>query len=74
MNGRRPSVANALRHEQAEAEFAMSPAERVRRAQDMFEEGLAIFMHAQKLSRQEALARLAASSQNGRRFSRCMMP
>lgn len=72
MSGRRRSVVNEVRREQIEEERAMSVTERVARAEAMFEEGLAVFMATQKVSREDAIRLIRNSRQDGRRRSRCM--
>ena len=72
MSGRRPSVANDVRREQIEEELAMTPAERVRIGLALFERGLAVYMGGLKVGREEALRRIEASRQHGRRRSRWM--
>ena len=66
------SVADDLRREQRAKILAMTPAERIAMVQSAAEEGIALFAAGQHLTREEAVRRIRASRQRGRRFSRCM--
>jgi hypothetical protein len=66
------SVADDLRREQREKILAMTPAERIALVESMAEEGIALYAAGQHITRDEAVRRIRASRQQGRRFSRCM--
>ncbi len=66
------SVADDLRREQRERIRAMTPAERIALVESMTEDGLALFAAGQHVSRIEAISRIRASRQLGRRRSGCM--
>jgi hypothetical protein len=66
------SVADDLRREQREKILAMTPAERIALVESMVEDGIAFFAAAQHITREEAVRRIRASKQRGRRYSRCM--
>ncbi|HEY2092819.1 MAG TPA: hypothetical protein VGJ81_13095 [Thermoanaerobaculia bacterium] len=65
------SVADDLKREQRGKILAMTPAERVALAESMVEEGIALRGRPAH-TRDEAVRRIRASRQQGRRFSRCM--
>jgi hypothetical protein len=66
------SVADDLRREEREKILAMTPAERIALVESMVEDGIALYAAGQHLTREEAVRRIRASRQRGRRFSRCM--
>jgi len=66
------SVADDLRREQREKILAMTPAQRIALVESMVEDGIALYAAGQHLPREEAIRRIRASRQRGRRFSRCM--
>ena len=66
------SVADDLRREQRAKILAMTPAERITMVQSAAEDGITLFAAGQRLTREEAVRRIRASKQRGRRFSRCM--
>ena len=65
------SVADELRREQREAMRALSAAQRIAMLDALRERDLAFFMAGQKVSRKEAIRRIAASRRAGRRSSGC---
>jgi hypothetical protein len=65
------SVADDLREEQLREMAAMTPAERVKLALRLGEEGLRLMMSTQGIDRDEAHRRIRQSRQAGRRPSRC---
>ena len=66
------SVADDVRREQREKIRAMTPAERMALVVSMADEGLTLFATAQHIDREEAVFRIRASRQHGRRTSGCM--
>jgi hypothetical protein len=68
----RSQVAEEVRREQREEVMRMTPQERLALAARLRERGLAAFMAAHRLTREEAIARIRAQRQAGRRASRCM--
>jgi len=68
----RSKVAEEVRGALQQEELALTPSERLQRAFDLGEEDLRLFAAANGLTREEALSRLRAESQAGRRlFSKC---
>ena len=68
----RSRVAEDVRREQREEVMRMTPQERLELSVRLGEEGLADFMAANGLSREEAIARIRKQRQAGRRKSGCM--
>lgn len=68
----RSEVAEEVRRAQREEVLRMTPAERLALAVRLGEEGLADFMSASGLSREEAIVRIRRQRQDGRRKSGCM--
>ena len=68
----RSRVAEELRREQREEVERLTPQERLELSTRLREEGLALFMAANGLPREEAVARIRKERQAGRRPSRCM--
>jgi hypothetical protein len=66
------SVADDLRREQREKILAMTPTQRMALVESMVEDGIHLYAAGQHLTREEAVRRIRASRQRGRRFSRCM--
>jgi len=66
------SVADDLKREQREKILAMTPAQRIAMVEASVEDGIALYAAGQHLTREEAVRRIRASKQRGRRFSRCM--
>lgn len=66
------SVADDLREEQVRAILALTPAERMRIAEKLGEEGLRFFMSTNALTREEALRRIEEVRRLGRTPSACM--
>lgn len=68
----RSPVAEDVRREQREEVMRMTPQERLALSARLGEEGLADFMAASGLSREEAISSIRKQRQDGRRKSRCM--
>ena len=66
------SVADDLRDEQLREMLKLTPAERMRLAERLGEEGLQFFMATNGLTREAAIARLRRERQAGRTPSACM--
>jgi len=66
------SVADDLKREQREKILAMTPAQRIAMVEASVEDGIALYAAGQHLTREEAVRRIRASKQRGRRLSRCM--
>jgi hypothetical protein len=71
---RRSKVAREVREAQIEELRRMTPAERVKIAESLREEGIAIVMAGQKLDRAAALKHIRRVGQFGRRRSRSNEP
>ena len=68
----RSEVAEEVRRAQREEVLRMTPAERLALGQRLRETGLARFMAANGLTRDEAIAAIRRQRQTGRRKSQCM--
>ena len=68
----RSRVAEEVRREQREEVLRMTPQERRVLAKRLRNKGLARYMAAFRVSRDEAIAQIRRQRQNGRRVSRCM--
>ena len=68
----RSRVADEVREAQREEVLHMTVEERIALARQLREGGLATFMAAHDVTREEAIARIRKQRQAGRRYSRCM--